>query len=121
MFLAKVLLHMEENDHEPSLSWLISKMVHIATYEAGHYPKQSLKVTDDFTSQLLYILLQRSCVFKWIAAVAVELGTSLPDHLPQLLAPLYREESDIMKAAGTSNLSSFISTIVSLQERNYIC
>ncbi|XP_065909347.1 small subunit processome component 20 homolog isoform X2 [Dysidea avara] len=85
VFLAKVLLHMEENDHEPSLSWLISKMVHIATYEAGHYPKQSLK---------------RSCVFKWIAAVAVELGTSLPDHLPQLLAPLYREESDIMKAAG---------------------
>jgi len=46
VFLAKVLLHMKENDYEPSLSWLISKMVHIATYEAGHYPKQFLKVTN---------------------------------------------------------------------------
>jgi len=53
------------------------------------------------SSQLFNTLLQRSCVFKWIAAVAVELDTRLPDHLPQLLAPLYREELDIMKTAGT--------------------
>lgn len=61
VFLAKVLLHMKETD--PSLSWLISKMVHIATYEAGHYPKQSLKVNSWLNySFLLHTTLAFWCV-----------------------------------------------------------
>ena len=47
-------------------------------------------------------LLQRSCVFKWIGAVAVELDNDLPNHLTQLLTPLYREESDSTNTAGTN-------------------
>ena len=44
VFLAKLLPHIEDNDNGLSLSSLINKMLHIAAYEAGHYPKQSLKV-----------------------------------------------------------------------------
>lgn len=94
---------MEDGDNGLSLSSLINKMLHIAAYEAGHYPKQSLKVGEVLGMQNPWLskVLQRSCVFKWIGAVAVELGTSLPDHLTQLLAPLYREESDSSNSAGT--------------------
>lgn len=85
VFLAKLLSQME--DSALSLSSLTNRMLHIAAYEAGHYPKQSLK---------------RSCVFKWIGAVAVELDNDLPNHLTQLLTPLYREESDSTNTAGTN-------------------
>ena len=44
MFLAKLLAHMKDSDSGLTLSTLINKMLHIAAYEAGHYPKQSLKV-----------------------------------------------------------------------------
>ena len=44
MFLAKLLPHVEDSDTGLTLSSLINKMLHIAAYEAGHYPKQSLKV-----------------------------------------------------------------------------
>ena len=44
VFLARLLPHIEDSDNGLSLSSLINKMLHIAAYEAGHYPKQSLKV-----------------------------------------------------------------------------
>ena len=49
------------------------------------------------------VLPQRSCVFKWIGAVAIELGNDLPTYLTQLLAPLYREESDSTNTAGSTH------------------
>lgn len=45
VFMAKLLpTHTSDKESGLSLSSLINKMLHIAAYEAGHFPKQSLKV-----------------------------------------------------------------------------
>ena len=67
------------------LKWLAGKMDKLARYEAGHYPKESLK---------------RTCVFQWIAAVAVKMEDGISYWLPLLLPPLYKELRDKKKTAG---------------------
>ena len=67
------------------LKWLAGKMDKLARYEAGHHPKESLK---------------RTCVFQWIAAVAVKMEEDISYWLPLLLPPLYKELSDRKKTAG---------------------
>ena len=68
------------------LGHLIYQMDRLARYEAGHYPKEPMK---------------RSCVFKWIAAVAMAMGSdNLCDWLVRLLPPLYKELSDTRRTGG---------------------
>ena len=68
------------------LGHLIYQMDRLARYEAGHYPKEPMK---------------RSCVFKWIAAVAMAMGSdNLCDWLVHLLPPLYKELSDTRITGG---------------------
>ena len=68
------------------LGHLIYQMDRLAQYEAGHYPKEPMK---------------RSCVFKWIGAVAMAMGSdNLCDWLVRLLPPLYKELSDTRRTGG---------------------
>ena len=68
------------------LGHLIYQMDRLARYEAGHYPKEPMK---------------RSCVFKWIGAVAMAMGSdNLCDWLVRLLPPLYKELSDTRRTGG---------------------
>ena len=76
---------MEGDASGERLKWLARKMDKLARYEAGHHPKESLK---------------RTCVFQWIAAVAVKMEDDISDWLPLLLPPLYKELSDGKKTAG---------------------
>ena len=54
--------------------------------------------------------------------MAVELGTNLPNHLTQLLVPLYREESDSTNTAGTilTPIDDRTPLVSLLQGKNYI-
>ncbi len=68
------------------LRHLIYQMDRLTRYEAGHHPKESLK---------------RCCVFKWIAAVAMAMGSEhLSDWLYRLIPPLYKELSNPKKVGG---------------------
>lgn len=76
---------------------LMYQMDRLTRYEAGHHPKESMK---------------RSCVFKWIAAVAMAMGSEhLPDWLYRLIPPLYKELSNSKKVAGTIQYSINAETI----------
>uniref|UniRef100_A0A3P9K9E8 UTP20 small subunit processome component n=1 Tax=Oryzias latipes TaxID=8090 RepID=A0A3P9K9E8_ORYLA len=70
----------EEEDRDnkpPSLLWLMKKLSLMAKREAAHSPKVHLK---------------RSCVFKFLGAMAIDLGKErLGPYLTTILAPLYRE------------------------------
>jgi hypothetical protein len=45
--------------------------------------------------------LQRSSVFKWMAAVSVDLGgDNLPEFLPLMLPPLFKVITDTSSVAG---------------------
>ncbi len=60
--------------------------------------------------------IQRTCVLQWTAAVCVYLGAEqLPDHLPSLLGPIYRELSDSSKRAG-EELYSLAQEVVELMK-----
>ncbi|XP_048404834.1 small subunit processome component 20 homolog [Stegostoma tigrinum] len=60
-----------------TLMWLIRKLCTLAKKEAAHSPK---------------IPLKRTCVFKFLGAIAVNLGTEgVKPYLPIIIAPLYRE------------------------------
>ena len=62
------------------LTSLIEDMDRISRHESGHFPKESLK---------------RTCVFKWIAAVAMAMGQEvISDWLTLLVPPLYKQLSD---------------------------
>ncbi|XP_064627386.1 small subunit processome component 20 homolog [Lineus longissimus] len=70
------------------LQWLTKKMTREAKFEATTNPKVTLK---------------RSSVFKWMAAVSVDLGSDhLPEFLPFMLPPLFRETTDSSSAADES-------------------
>ncbi|KAM9772369.1 small subunit processome component 20 homolog [Syngnathus typhle] len=71
----------EEDDNKdnkpPSLLWLIKKLSLMAKREAANNPK---------------IPLKRTCVFKFLGAIAMDLGKErLGPYLTTVIAPLYRE------------------------------
>ncbi|KAM8908719.1 small subunit processome component 20 homolog isoform 2-T2 [Spinachia spinachia] len=67
----------DKDDRPPSLLWLIKKLSLMAKREAAHTPKVPLK---------------RTCVFKFIGAMAMDLGKDrLGPYLTTLITPLYRE------------------------------
>ncbi|KAJ8006735.1 hypothetical protein DPEC_G00110300 [Dallia pectoralis] len=67
----------KKDDRPPSLLWIIKKMSLMAKREAADTPK---------------IPLKRTCVFKFLGAIAVDLGKDrLGPYLTTIIAPLYRE------------------------------
>uniref|UniRef100_A0A6Q2ZBS3 UTP20 small subunit processome component n=1 Tax=Esox lucius TaxID=8010 RepID=A0A6Q2ZBS3_ESOLU len=67
----------EKDDRPPSLLWIIKKLSLMAKREAADTPK---------------IPLKRTCVFKFLGAIAVDLGKDrLGPYLTTIIAPLYRE------------------------------
>uniref|UniRef100_A0A8C4RTT2 UTP20 small subunit processome component n=1 Tax=Erpetoichthys calabaricus TaxID=27687 RepID=A0A8C4RTT2_ERPCA len=67
----------EENDQPASLRWLMNKLSYLAKVEAAHSPKVPLK---------------RTCIFKFLGAIAVDLGKDkVKPYLTAIIAPLYRE------------------------------
>ncbi|XP_051886024.1 small subunit processome component 20 homolog isoform X2 [Pristis pectinata] len=60
-----------------NLMWLMQKLCIIAKREAAHTPKHPLK---------------RTCIFKFLGAIAVDLGMErVKPFLPMIITPLYRE------------------------------
>ncbi|XP_008062889.1 small subunit processome component 20 homolog [Carlito syrichta] len=60
-----------------TLLWLVQKLARIAKLEAAYSPRNPLK---------------RTCIFKFLGAVAMELGTDrVEPYLPAVIAPLFRE------------------------------
>ncbi|XP_075407217.1 small subunit processome component 20 homolog [Tenrec ecaudatus] len=71
----------DEKEEEPSkpatLSWLILKLSRMAKLESAYTPRNPLK---------------RTCVFKFLGAVAMDLGAEkVKPYLPLIIAPLFRE------------------------------
>ncbi|XP_067437955.1 small subunit processome component 20 homolog [Thunnus thynnus] len=67
----------DKDDRPPSLLWLMKKLALMAKREAAYTPKVPLK---------------RTCVFKFLGAIAMDLGKErLGPYLTTIIAPLYRE------------------------------
>lgn len=67
----------EELGRPATLLWLIQKLSRIAKLEAAYSPRNPLK---------------RTCIFKFLGAVAMDLGTDkVKPYLPMIIAPLFRE------------------------------
>ncbi|XP_028278623.1 small subunit processome component 20 homolog [Parambassis ranga] len=67
----------DKDDRPPSLMWLIKKLSLMAKREAAYTPKVPLK---------------RTCVFKFLGAIAMDLGKErLGPYLTTIITPLYRE------------------------------
>ncbi|XP_054430613.1 small subunit processome component 20 homolog [Pteronotus mesoamericanus] len=67
----------EEQSKPATLLWLIQKLSRIAKLEAAYSPRN---------------LLKRTCIFKFLGAVAMDLGADkVKPYLPVIIAPLFRE------------------------------
>lgn len=67
----------EEHSRPATLLYLIQKLSRIAKLEAAYSPRNSLK---------------RTCIFKFLGAVAMDLGMDkVKPYLPVIIAPLFRE------------------------------
>ncbi len=90
VYIARVIiLASDQNQTSLILNWMTNKLMFEVKYE--------LKTNPNLTKK-------RICVFKWIAAVAVELGSQrLETYLPNFLPPLCRE--DITTTKGEHNLT----------------
>uniref|UniRef100_A0A2K6K483 UTP20 small subunit processome component n=1 Tax=Rhinopithecus bieti TaxID=61621 RepID=A0A2K6K483_RHIBE len=67
----------EELGRPATLLWLIQKLSRIAKLEAAYSPRNPLK---------------RTCIFKFLGAVAMDLGIDkVKPYLPMIIAPLFRE------------------------------
>ncbi|CAN9508305.1 unnamed protein product [Ophioblennius macclurei] len=67
----------DKDDRPPSLLWLMKKLSLMAKREAAYSPKVPLK---------------RTCVFKFLGAMAMDLGKErLGPYLTTIITPLYRE------------------------------
>uniref|UniRef100_A0A8B9S342 UTP20 small subunit processome component n=1 Tax=Apteryx owenii TaxID=8824 RepID=A0A8B9S342_APTOW len=67
----------EEKGQPATLLWVMKKLSLMAKREAAYFPK---------------IPLKRSCVFKFLGAISVDLGKDrIKPYLPTILTPLYRE------------------------------
>ncbi|KAJ6656317.1 hypothetical protein lerEdw1_003820 [Lerista edwardsae] len=68
---------MEDKDKPATLLWVMKRLFVMATREAAYSPKEPLK---------------RTCIFKFLGAIAVDLGKDrVKPYLPTIIAPLYRE------------------------------
>ncbi|XP_053097705.1 small subunit processome component 20 homolog [Pangasianodon hypophthalmus] len=73
----KKIIEEQEDNRPPSLLWMIKKLTLLAKREAANTPKVPVK---------------RTCVFKFLGAIAVDLGKErLGPYLTTIIAPLFRE------------------------------
>jgi U3 small nucleolar RNA-associated protein 20 len=91
VYIARVIiLASDQNQTTLTLKWMTNKLMFEVKYE--------LKTNPNLTKK-------RICVFKWMAAVAVELGSErLETYLPNFLPPLCRE--DITGTKAEHNLTN---------------
>ncbi|XP_062989767.1 small subunit processome component 20 homolog [Elgaria multicarinata webbii] len=69
----------KEKNNPATLLWVMKRLSVMATREAAYSPKDPLK---------------RTCIFKFLGAIAVDLGKDrVKPYLPTIIAPLYRELS----------------------------
>nr|XP_056703398.1 small subunit processome component 20 homolog [Euleptes europaea] len=69
----------EEKNRPATLLWVMKRLSLMAKREAAYSPKDPLK---------------RTCIFKFLGAIAVDLGKDkVKPYLPTIIAPLYRELS----------------------------
>ncbi|XP_069485978.1 small subunit processome component 20 homolog [Ambystoma mexicanum] len=67
----------EENEKQATLMWLMKKLSFLAKRDAAYSPKHTLK---------------RTCIFKFLGAIAVDLGKErVQPYLATIITPLYRE------------------------------
>ncbi|XP_077399499.1 small subunit processome component 20 homolog [Vanacampus margaritifer] len=90
-------------DNKPlSLLWLIKKLSLMAKREAAHNPK---------------IPLKRTCVFKFLGAIAIDLGKErLGPYLTTIITPLYRELESTY-AEQDSTLKNLAQELIELMKK----
>ncbi|XP_014674079.1 PREDICTED: small subunit processome component 20 homolog [Priapulus caudatus] len=91
-----------ENVRQRTFLWLLRKICKEARIESSQNPKATVR---------------RSCVFKWLAAVALELGGSnLSQYLYTMLLPLHREITNtIAENTEVKNLASEVMELMKTQ------
>ncbi|KAK5849173.1 hypothetical protein PBY51_008835 [Eleginops maclovinus] len=93
----------EKDDRPPSLLWLMKKLSLMAKREAAHTPK---------------IPLKRTCVFKFLGAMAMDLGKErLGPYLSTIITPLYRE-LDSTYADQDPTLKNLAQELIELLKRH---
>uniref|UniRef100_A0A3P8T435 UTP20 small subunit processome component n=1 Tax=Amphiprion percula TaxID=161767 RepID=A0A3P8T435_AMPPE len=92
----------DKDDRPPSLLWLIKKLSLMAKREAAYSPK---------------IPLKRTCVFKFLGAIAMDLGKDrLDPYLTTIITPLYRE-LDSTYAEQDPTLKNLAQELIELLKR----
>uniref|UniRef100_A0A3B5AP45 UTP20 small subunit processome component n=1 Tax=Stegastes partitus TaxID=144197 RepID=A0A3B5AP45_9TELE len=92
----------DKDDRPPSLLWLMKKLSLMAKREAAHSPKVPLK---------------RTCVFKFLGAIAMDLGKDrLGPYLTTIITPLYRE-LDSTYAEQDSTLKNLAQELIELLKK----
>lgn len=101
----------DKEDRPPSLLWLMKKLSLMAKREAAYAPKVPLKVNLETLLSCVFLnpvmiwsarnvtlfvlhcdFSQRTCVFKFLGAMAMDLGKErLTPYLTTIITPLYRE------------------------------
>lgn len=93
----------DKDDRPPSLLWLMKKLSLMAKREAAHTPKVPLK---------------RTCVFKFLGAIAMDLGKErLGPYLSTIITPLYRE-LDSTYADQDPTLKNLAQELIELLKRH---
>ncbi|XP_074482513.1 small subunit processome component 20 homolog isoform X2 [Sebastes fasciatus] len=93
----------DKDDRPPSLLWLMKKLSLMAKREAAYTPK---------------IPLKRTCVFKFLGAMAMDLGKErLGPYLTTLITPLYRE-LDSTYADQDPTLKNLAQELIELMKRH---
>ncbi|XP_069376458.1 small subunit processome component 20 homolog isoform X3 [Paralichthys olivaceus] len=92
----------DKDDRPPSLLWLMKKLCLMAKREAAHTPKVHVK---------------RTCVFKFLGALAMDLGKEgLGPYLTTIISPLYRE-LDSTYAEQDPTLKNLAQELIELVKR----
>uniref|UniRef100_A0A8C9YSM5 UTP20 small subunit processome component n=1 Tax=Sander lucioperca TaxID=283035 RepID=A0A8C9YSM5_SANLU len=93
----------DKDDRPPSLLWLMKKLSLMAKREAAYTPKVPLK---------------RTCVFKFLGAIAMDLGKErLGPYLATIITPLYRE-LDSTYADQDPTLKNLAQELIELLKRH---
>ena len=103
-FMAKIVYRYPATDdaligHDINIEWLIKKVTREAKFELVNKPKESIKVKKKMFYWLKFqfywwksICFQRTHIFKWMAALGLDLGKeSLKNYLYLIIPILQRE------------------------------
>eukprot|EP00794_Sanderia_malayensis_P003704 gene3704-4224_t len=88
----------EQKSNNLSLKWLLHKMSYLASHEASQSQNTSIK---------------RTCVFRWLAAISMDLGEDrIKPFLPEILQPLHRET--VSSVSSDQELQKLAREVISL-------